>query len=69
MKYQRSSLSVRFGEDSAMTPKEGDISVNSTSDPVLSCFRAALDAKPFFIAAYAEWTPLMHEIHRDGRDL
>jgi len=30
---------------------------------------AFFDAKPFSISAYAERTPLMHEIRRDGVDL
>ena len=30
---------------------------------------AFFDAKPFAIASYAERTPLMHEIRRDGLDL
>src|SRR5471030_1735489 len=30
---------------------------------------AFFDAKPFSIASYAERTPLMHEIRRDGLDL
>ena len=30
---------------------------------------AFFDAKPFPIASYAERTPLMHEIRRDGLDL
>ncbi len=30
---------------------------------------AFFDAKPFSISAYADRTPLMYEIRRDGRDL